>query len=110
MPGGTSALKLMSGIPDVLERLSSSFDVVITAGPPVLQAAETLFLASASDSILLVARSEKTQTEEIAESARRLAQWGHEISGVIVNELDVRKRHVGEFGHVYGNLAYRCGT
>ncbi|MCW2573779.1 MAG: exopolysaccharide transport protein family [Frankiales bacterium] len=109
-PAGISSLKLMSGISDMMDRFSATFDVVIIAGPPVLQAAETLFLAAAADSIFLVARSEQTQAEEIAECARRLAQSGHEISGVIFNDMDLSKRPAGEFGRVYGNLAYRYGT
>ncbi len=56
--------------------------------PPVLVAADTLGIAAQAGTVLLVARAGQTQMGELHESAKRLAQAGKTVSGVLFNAID----------------------
>lgn len=70
---------------ELLEHASREYDIVLMAAPPVLSSSETLSLAVTGSMVVLVARARTTDVDEIAESARRLAQTGQFPSGVILN-------------------------
>jgi tyrosine-protein kinase Etk/Wzc len=58
---------------------------VLMTAPPVLSSSETLALALTGSMVVLVARAHTTGVDDIAESARRLAQTGQVPSGVVLN-------------------------
>lgn len=70
---------------DFLDQASKEYDTVLLTAPPVLCSAETLSMASAAATVLLVTRARKTTVDEISQSARRLAQAGQLASGVVLN-------------------------
>jgi tyrosine-protein kinase Etk/Wzc len=70
---------------DLLDQVSKEYGTVLLTAPPVLDAAETLAMASSAATVLLVTRARKTLASEIAESARRLYQAGQFASGVVLN-------------------------
>ncbi len=73
---------------ELLNQASRDYDMVLLTAPPVLSSAETLSLASAAATVLLVTRARKTATSEISESARRLSQAGQFTSGVVLNGVE----------------------
>jgi len=72
----------------------------------VLVAADTASVAPLAGSLLLVARAEKTQLGELNESVRRLAHAGCTANGVILNAMDLSRRHAGSSGYKYGGYRY----
>lgn len=91
----------------LLQQAAQHYDVVIIDTPPVLAASDTAILAPLAGAVFLVARSEVTSLGELDESAKRLAQSGVQVKGVIFNDLDIDKRRYGYgMGTKYGRYRY----
>jgi tyrosine-protein kinase Etk/Wzc len=84
-PGNPGDLAVSPAFLDMLDQVSKEYDTVLIIAPPLLDSAETLSMASAAATVLLVTRAGKTLVNEIAESARRLSQAGQLASGVLLN-------------------------
>jgi len=89
----------------LLETLSARYDAVLIDAPPILLATETVAVAPAMGTLLLVARAGDSQLGDLAESAKRLAHVGASFHGVVLNGLDMRQRHYGSYG--YGLYRFR---
>lgn len=105
LPPNPAELLTSESFVQVLEKLSPKYDLVIIDTAPVLVAADTASVAPLASTLLLVARAEKTQLGELNESVRRLAHAGRSVNGVILNAIDLTRRHAGSGGYKYG--AYR---
>jgi tyrosine-protein kinase Etk/Wzc len=90
----------------LLDKLSSTYDLVVIDSAPVLVAADTLSIATQVGTLLLVARAEQTTIGDLHESARRLAHSGKAANGVLFNALDLSRRHFGKYGYKYGGYSY----
>jgi tyrosine-protein kinase Etk/Wzc len=99
---------LMSGtFATLLDQLSNEYAYVIVDTPPVLVAADTPAIANQAGTVLLVARAEETQMGEVIESAKRLSHAGKAITGVLLNALDLNRRHYGSYAYKYGGYRYK---
>ncbi|MCR8959048.1 polysaccharide biosynthesis tyrosine autokinase [Variovorax sp. S2] len=106
LPPNPAELLLSDSFSQLLEKLSPSYDLVIIDTAPVLVAADTASVAPLAGSLLLVARAEKTQLGELNESVRRLAHAGCSANGVILNAMDLSRRHAGSSSYKYGGYRY----
>jgi len=106
LPPNPAELLLSDSFSQLLEKLSPSYDLVIIDTAPVLVAADTSSVAPLAGSLLLVARAEKTQLGELNESVRRLAHAGCAANGVILNAMDLSRRHAGSSSYKYGGYRY----
>jgi tyrosine-protein kinase Etk/Wzc len=102
LPPNPAELLMSESFVQVLDRLSPAYDLVIIDTAPVLVAADTASVAPLASTFLLVARAEKTQLGELNESVRRLAHAGRSVNGVILNAIDLSRRHAGSGGYKYG--------
>lgn len=102
LPPNPAELLMSESFVHVLDRLSPSYDLVIVDTAPVLVAADTASVAPLASTLLLVARAEKTQLGELNETVRRLAHAGRSVNGVILNAIDLSRRHAGSGGYKYG--------
>lgn len=94
------------GVSGLFEALSARYDVVIVDTAPLLPVPDAAILAPySSGNVFLVARAAMTKPAELEECARRLAQVGVGVKGVVLNGID---RHAGRFryGTTYGNYRY----
>ena len=107
LPPNPAELMMSTAFAHVLDELSASYDLMIIDTPPVLAAADTLGIAALAGTLLLVARAGETQIGELHESAKRLAQAGKVVSGVLFNAIDLSRRHYGSYGYKYGGYKYR---
>ena len=89
----------------LLQQLGSQYDLVIIDTPPVLAASDTAILAPLAGIVFLVARAEVTSLGELQESAKRLAQSGVRVKGVIFNGINATQRRYG-YGGKYGSYRY----
>ena len=71
----------------------------------MLAASDTAILAPLAGTVFMVARAEVTSLGELQESAKRLAQSGVQVKGVIFNGLNIAKRRYG-YGGKYGSYRY----
>ncbi|MDP9891200.1 tyrosine-protein kinase Etk/Wzc [Variovorax boronicumulans] len=86
----------------LLATLSGHYDIVLIDAPPILWATETVAMASAMGTLLLLARAGESQLGDLLESAKRLAHVGASFHGVVLNGLDARQQRYGSYGYGYG--------
>jgi tyrosine-protein kinase Etk/Wzc len=110
LPPNPAELMMSGSLAALLQQLSAHYDYVIVDTPPVLVAADTPSIAAQAGTLLLVARAGETQMGELHESAKRLAHAGKAVTGVLLNALDVNRRHYGSYGYKYGGYRYRQYT
>jgi tyrosine-protein kinase Etk/Wzc len=106
LPPNPAELVVSTAFQALLDTLSEEYDVVVIDSAPVLVAADTLAMAANVGTLLLVARAEQTSIGDIHESARRLAHSGKSVTGVLLNALDLTRRHSGKYGYSYGGYKY----
>jgi tyrosine-protein kinase Etk/Wzc len=102
LPPNPAELMMSGALAGAMQQLSTQYDFVIVDTPPVLVAADAPALAVHAGSVLLVARAGMTQMGELHECAKRLSHAGKNTTGVLLNGLDLTRRH-------YGSYAYRAG-
>jgi tyrosine-protein kinase Etk/Wzc len=107
LPPNPAELMMSGALANVMERLSSEYDLVVVDTPPVLVAADTMGMAAHAGTLLLVARAGESQLGELHETAKRLAHVGKTASGVLFNGIDVTRRYYGSYGYKYGGYRYR---
>jgi tyrosine-protein kinase Etk/Wzc len=107
LPPNPAELIMSAAFAHILQEVSSRYDLIIIDTAPVLAAADTLGMAAQVGTVLLVARAGETQMGELHESAKRLAHAGKAVSGVLVNAIDLSRRHYGSYGYKYGGYRYR---
>ena len=101
--------------PDPLELLSSdavsrlikvlrhSYDRVIIDSPPILPVSDSAVLSTHADSLVYVIKSDSTSIDQIKNGLSQLQRFNAPITGVVVNQLNVREaeRH-SDYGYYGG--------
>lgn len=106
LPPNPAELLMSESFAQILDAVSAQYDFVIVDTAPVLVAADTASVAPLAGTLLLVARADKTHLGELNESVRRLAHTGCAANGVILNAMDITRRHTGSHGYKYGAYRY----
>ncbi|MFJ1211931.1 polysaccharide biosynthesis tyrosine autokinase [Burkholderia pyrrocinia] len=112
MPKNPAELMLNRNLAPLLDDLSSRYDIVIVDSAPVLAVPDSGILGAFAGTALLVTLAGKTKLGEIGESAKRFAQNGVRLNGVIFNGVNPRLGQYG-YGSKYGGyryVAYEYGT
>ncbi|HET8748400.1 MAG TPA: polysaccharide biosynthesis tyrosine autokinase [Ramlibacter sp.] len=107
VPPNPAELLMSGAFANLLQHLSDEYAYVIIDTPPVLVAADTPAIANLAGTVLLVARAGESQTGELLESAKRLSQAGKAVTGVLLNALDMSRRHYGSYAYKYGGYRYK---
>lgn len=107
LPPNPAELMMSGALANALEQLSARYDYVIVDTPPVLVAADAPALAVHAGSVLLVARAGMTQMGELHECAKRLSHAGKNTTGVLLNGLDLTRRHYGSYAYRNGGYRYK---
>ena len=84
---------------ELLEKLASSYDLVILDTPPVLIASDAAILSRHTGGTLLVVRAGKTQTAALRDAVQQLANVGTRVLGTVLNDPD---GEVAKFSSYYG--------
>ena len=77
-----------SQMTSLIKWLSQEYDIVLLDSPAVLVLAETTFLASIVDGVILVARRNFSKEEAVKETCRQLADIKAHMVGLVVNEAE----------------------
>lgn len=117
-PTGVGILPLTSGkvtpedvfssdaMRNLLEELSSRFDLVVLDTAPVLALADTRALAAQVDAVVLLARWRRTPQKAIEHAIRLLRGSESRIAGVMLSQVDMnQQRRQG-----YGDASYYAGA
>jgi tyrosine-protein kinase Etk/Wzc len=104
LPPNPSELLLRPNFGEMLQQLSSQYDIVLIDAPPILAVADTLVIGAHVGAIYITTRAGVTTPGEINESLKRLAQAGLAAKGVLFNDLKTRPGRYGYgYGYGYGN-------
>ncbi|MFP4892515.1 polysaccharide biosynthesis tyrosine autokinase [Paraburkholderia sp. EG304] len=90
-PENPAALLMKPRLKDVLERLSSQFDLVIIDTPPFLAVTDASIIANEAGASLLVLRSGMQSEEEIADTIRKVERAEGRIAGAVFNGIPLRR-------------------
>ncbi|MDO8248194.1 MAG: polysaccharide biosynthesis tyrosine autokinase [Rhodoferax sp.] len=109
LPPNPAELLMSPGTVQLLQTLSSQYDIVLIDTPPVLAVSDTQVIAPYAGTVFLVARSEVSTLGELQESSKRLKQSGVTVRGVIFNDVNISKRRYGYgggYGYKYSRYRY----
>lgn len=85
-----------------MRRAESEYDIVLIDSPPILPVADSGIVAKLAGTVFMVARYGVSSLADMRESARRFAQIGVPIRGVIFNDMSRPARYTREYG-TYGS-------
>ncbi|HEX2865974.1 MAG TPA: polysaccharide biosynthesis tyrosine autokinase [Ignavibacteriales bacterium] len=88
----------------LVEEDTSRYDFIVYDAPPLNPVTDAIHLAKLVDEVILVARAEKTQAEELKRANELLQQVNVAVSGVVLNDFDTSKAPFS--GKHYGYYAY----
>lgn len=106
IPPNPSELLMHPRFKQILESLSSRYDLVIVDTPPILAVTDAAIVASHAGSSLLVTRFGLNQAKEILLTMKRFEQNGVQVKGTIFNAVE--KRATGYYS--YGYYEYKSGN
>ncbi len=110
IPSHPSEVLNNAKFPQMIQKLSALYDMILLDSPPMMAVTDSLVLAALSDLTLLVVRSEKTDRRMAAGTRESLAGVGARVFGAVVNGLPARKgkyamRYYHGYGYGYGQTA-----
>lgn len=106
LPPNPGELLLSPVTVQLIQKLSTQYDLVIIDTPPVLAVSDTQVLAPVAGTVFLIAKANVTAIGEIHESVKRLQQSGVAVKGVVFNDFKVDKRRYGGYGYRYSRYRY----
>ena len=108
IPPNPSDLVSSTRFAQLIERIKSEVDLVIIDSPPILAASDSLAIATHTDGVILVCRSNKTRTDALRHAAHSVHQGGIRLVGVVLNR---QKGQVGAsyYGEYYGSTVSNPG-
>ena len=107
MPAGTippSPPELLASarFASLLADASSTFDVVIVDGPPVLGLADSPMLSTVAQATLMVVESGRTRSRAAVEAQNRLKTAGARMIGAVLVRYEVQSAYGYGYGYGYG--------
>ena len=89
-----ATLLSLSRFKDVLKHLGTSYQYIVIDSPPTLYFADSVLLASAVDSVLVVGRINFTSSELLKLSKKKLGSVNANVVGIVLNDIPI-----SHFGH-----------
>ncbi len=90
-----------------LERVKDRYDHILIDSPPTQAVSDAVLMATYSDSVIYVIKSESTSISMAQKGVGQLLQGGASIVGVVLNQVDVKKAaKKGEYSGYYDHYGY----
>jgi capsular exopolysaccharide synthesis family protein len=86
---------------DFIAKVSEMYDFIIFDTPPVNAVTDAIHLAKLVDEVILIARADKTNVEELNRANKLFEQFNITIGGVVLNDYDNSKL-TSYYGQYYG--------
>jgi tyrosine-protein kinase Etk/Wzc len=87
-----------------MDKMQREFDFVIYDSPPVNAVSDAIHLAKKVEEVILVARADKTNVDELNRANQLFAQFNIKIGGVVLNDFENSKLN-SYYGRYYGYYA-----
>jgi len=88
---------------DVLEELGKHYDRIVIDSPPTQVVSDALILSSHAQAVVYVIKADSTPSHMVKSGVKRLLEVNAPLSGVVLNQLDVKK------ASKYGRYEYHNG-
>lgn len=89
------------GMPDLIEKFKSQFDVIIFDSPPVLPVTDASILASKVDCVVIVYEIGRTSREALMRTKTQLQSIGSKVAGVILNNTRPQTETLSSYPYYY---------
>lgn len=88
--------------PQLLDQVCREFDIVVVDAPPLLGFAESHVLASMTDSVIVVTKSETTSGKAVSKALDALVRDRANIMGIVMTQVKASSlRAYGDYGYGY---------
>ncbi len=85
-----ATLLSVSKLQDLLEFLGTTYQYIVIDSPPVLYFADSVLLATAVDSVLVVGRVNYSSSELLSLSTKKLQSVNANVLGVVLNDIPLK--------------------
>jgi tyrosine-protein kinase Etk/Wzc len=110
LPSSPSDLLLRPRFGELIQSLSSSYDLILVDSTPILGFPDALIVGAQAGPIYVLTRAGVTTADEVRESINRLRQSGLSAKGILLNDMEQRPGRYGYgYGASYGKGAARTG-
>jgi tyrosine-protein kinase Etk/Wzc len=92
LPEYPSEFLLHQRFNEILQQLSTEYDLVVIDQPPLIAVSDTLIIGMQAGALFLLIRAGITTEDDLNESIRRLKQAGIALTGVLINDMKIRNR------------------
>ena len=101
VPTNPSEILGSAQMKELLDRVREQYDVVLLDSAPVLGMTDTAVLASESDAAVIVIKTGEATRKALKLAISQLEQVGVDITGVILNNVDVRRDRYYDYYYYY---------
>jgi len=95
---------------DAVDQWRRDYDYVIIDSAPILPVADSLYLPSIIDAVVLVVRAGVTRKKALQRTRSMLTRLHANIAGIVVNDIDLRIENFytysGRYNYTYGSSYY----
>lgn len=102
IPPNPSELLLHEHLKQLLDTVSTRYDLVIIDSPPILAATDAAIIGRLASATLMVAKAGAHPIRELEQSTRKLVQAGVNLKGIIFNDIPETSSR-----HSYGRYVYQ---
>ena len=103
IPPNPSELLMSEKTLELIDSVTSNFDVVIFDGAPCLLVTDSTIISRLVDNTVLVTIYKYTKIDDLKEAKKRIKRVGGNIAGVILNRIEISKKK-------YGNKYYYASS
>lgn len=97
LPPNPAELLMSNRFQELIETLSTRYDIVLVDTPPVLAVTDTALIGRWAGTALLTARYGQTPMQELIESVKRLNNSGISVNGVLLTDVPQRFGYYGAY-------------
>ena len=90
IPTNPSDLLGSVAMKDIVDRLESSFDIVVLDAPPLLPVTDAAVLSRHVGGVVLIVGSQKTRQQDVQKSLDALEMVEGNVCGVVLNRLPMK--------------------
>lgn len=87
----------------IIENVRNKFDVILFDAPPINIVTDSMILCNKADGVILVCAIEKTKSEALVETKKKIQSMGGNILGVVINKMPIDK--MKEYTKDYGKYS-----
>lgn len=109
VPPNPSELLMHKRLSECLDKLKSSYDLIIIDTPPVLAVTDASIVGALAGTTLMVARYGVNTVKEVEVACSRFEQSGIRVKGMILNAIE-KKASSSYGGYGYYNYSYKSDS